>query len=131
MTQQFLQGVQVTSHLQIARHKALAQERGSHWLPRDASTIPEPILARIFFSTQFTRYLDRSGYIRFRRWRFYAEAGNRVVGYSSFHPNGRVSYPWCLPDHEPAAEPLLDRVLDAMRSRRMPRAFAASRRCFA
>lgn len=40
-----------------------------------ARTIPEPILARIFFSTQFTRYLDRSGYIRFRRWRFYAEAG--------------------------------------------------------
>ncbi len=40
-----------------------------------ARTIPEPILARIFFATQFTRYLDRSGYIRFRRWRFYAEAG--------------------------------------------------------
>lgn len=40
-----------------------------------ARTIPEPILARIFFSTQFTRHLERSGYIRFRRWRFYAEAG--------------------------------------------------------
>ena len=40
-----------------------------------ARTIPEPILARIFFATQFTRHLDRSGYIRFRRWRFYAEAG--------------------------------------------------------
>jgi hypothetical protein len=25
--------------------------------------------------TEFTRHLDRSGYIRFRRWRFYAEAG--------------------------------------------------------
>jgi hypothetical protein len=40
-----------------------------------ARTVPTPTLARIFFSTQFTRYLDRSGYIRFRRWRFYAEAG--------------------------------------------------------
>src|SRR2546423_8201259 len=40
-----------------------------------ARTIPEPILARIFFATQFTRYLDSSGYIRFRRWRFYVEAG--------------------------------------------------------
>jgi hypothetical protein len=40
-----------------------------------ARTIPEPILTRIFFATQFTRHLDRSGYIRFRRWRFYAEAG--------------------------------------------------------
>jgi len=40
-----------------------------------ARTIPEPILTRIFFATQLTRYLNRSGYMRFRRWRFYAEAG--------------------------------------------------------
>jgi hypothetical protein len=40
-----------------------------------ARTIPESMLACIFFATQFTRYLDRSGYIRFRRWHFYAEAG--------------------------------------------------------
>lgn len=40
-----------------------------------ARTIPEPILARIFFATQLTRYLNGSGYMRFRRWRFYAEAG--------------------------------------------------------
>ncbi|MBO0791320.1 MAG: hypothetical protein J2P36_10265, partial [Ktedonobacteraceae bacterium] len=26
-------------------------------------------------ATEFTRHLDRSGYIRFRRWRFYAEEG--------------------------------------------------------
>jgi len=40
-----------------------------------ARTVLEPVLARIFYATQFTRYLDRSGYIRFRYWRFYAEAG--------------------------------------------------------
>ena len=40
-----------------------------------ARTVPTSTLARIFFSTQCTRHLDRSGYIRFRRWRFYAEAG--------------------------------------------------------
>src|SRR5438874_11664222 len=40
-----------------------------------ARTIPAPTLARIFFATAFTRHLDRSGYIRFRRWRFYAAAG--------------------------------------------------------
>jgi len=34
-----------------------------------------PTLVRIFFATQFTRHLDRSGYIRFHRWRFYTEAG--------------------------------------------------------
>jgi hypothetical protein len=40
-----------------------------------ARTLPAPTLARIFFATAFTRHLDRSGYIRFRRWRFYAEEG--------------------------------------------------------
>jgi len=40
-----------------------------------ARTVSAPTLARIFFATEFIRYLDRSGYIRFRRWRFYAEAG--------------------------------------------------------
>src|SRR5438046_2148598 len=40
-----------------------------------ARTLPAETLARIFFATEFTRYLDRSGYIRFRRWRFYAEEG--------------------------------------------------------
>src|SRR2546421_9654153 len=38
-----------------------------------APTLPAPTLARIFFATEFTRHLDRSGYISFRRWRFYAE----------------------------------------------------------
>jgi hypothetical protein len=40
-----------------------------------ARTVPEPVLARILYATHFTRYLNRSGYIRFRNWRFYAEAG--------------------------------------------------------
>ncbi len=40
-----------------------------------ARTLPAPALARIFFAAEFTRHLDRSGYIRFRRWRFYAEEG--------------------------------------------------------
>src|SRR6266571_1685686 len=40
-----------------------------------ARTLPAPTLARIFFATEFTRHLDRSGYIRFRRWRISAEEG--------------------------------------------------------
>jgi hypothetical protein len=40
-----------------------------------ARTVPTPTLARVFFATEFTRHLDRSGYIRFRRWRFYAAEG--------------------------------------------------------
>ncbi|HLX40043.1 MAG TPA: hypothetical protein VKR42_05895, partial [Ktedonobacteraceae bacterium] len=40
-----------------------------------ARTLPETLLAQIFFTSQVTRHLDRSGYVRFRRWRLYAEAG--------------------------------------------------------
>ena len=40
-----------------------------------ARTLEASTLARIFFATEFIRHLDRSGYIRLRRWRFYAEAG--------------------------------------------------------
>jgi putative transposase len=40
-----------------------------------ARTLPAETLARIFFATECTRHLDRSGYIRFRRSRFYAEEG--------------------------------------------------------
>jgi len=32
-------------------------------------------LHRIFYSTRFSRVLDRAGYARFRRWRVYAERG--------------------------------------------------------
>ncbi len=32
-------------------------------------------LHRIFYTTRFGRVLDRAGYIRFRRWRVYAERG--------------------------------------------------------
>lgn len=62
-------------------HFAHRERRDNRHSPQDvlrgvlARTVPEPVLARIFFATQFTRHLDRSGYIRFRRWRFYAEAG--------------------------------------------------------
>ncbi len=62
-------------------HWAHRERRDNRLSPNDvlrgvlARTVPEPILARILYATQFTRYLNRSGYIRFRNWRFYAEAG--------------------------------------------------------
>jgi hypothetical protein len=59
--------------------------------------------------------------------RFYAEADGKVVGYASYHANGRVSYPWCRPGFEHAAAPLFGRVLEAMRGRGMRGAFAAYR----
>src|SRR5262249_253187 len=39
-----------------------------------ARTLPESLLAQIFFTSQVTCHLDRSGYVRFRRWHLYAEA---------------------------------------------------------
>jgi hypothetical protein len=62
-------------------HFAHRERQDNRHSPQDvlrgvlARTVPAPTLARIFFATQFTRHLDRSGSIRFRRWRFYAEAG--------------------------------------------------------
>lgn len=59
--------------------------------------------------------------------RFYALEGGRPVAYATFQANGRVSFPWCRKGHEHWAEPLLEHVLEAMRGRRLTRAFAAYR----
>ena len=59
--------------------------------------------------------------------RFYALADGQPVGYATFHLNGRVSYPWCQKGHEGMAEPLFQAVLQAMRERKLSKAFAAYR----
>jgi hypothetical protein len=33
------------------------------------------VLSRALYATQFTRHLDRHGYIRFKHWRFFGEDG--------------------------------------------------------
>jgi hypothetical protein len=58
---------------------------------------------------------------------FYAEEGSQIVAYATFHKSGRVSYPWCLPGHEGLAEPLFERVLEAMKARKHASAFTAYR----
>lgn len=59
--------------------------------------------------------------------RFFALDRGRPVGYASFHPNGRVSFPWCRTGYEAHAETLFNAVLEAMRQRGLTRAFAAYR----
>jgi hypothetical protein len=59
--------------------------------------------------------------------RFYAQAGKDTVGYATFLTNGRVSNPWCRKGHESFTEPLFERVIEAMRARRIPTAFSAYR----
>jgi putative transposase len=38
-------------------------------------TYPEEVLSRALYATQFTRHLDRHGYVRFKHWRFFGENG--------------------------------------------------------
>ena len=38
-------------------------------------TYPQEVLSRVLYATQFTRHLDKHGYIRFRHWRFFGEDG--------------------------------------------------------
>src|SRR5690348_3598689 len=59
--------------------------------------------------------------------RFVAVVDGRPVGYAGFHTNGRVSFPWFRKGHDAAAQPLFERVLQAMKERGLARAFAAYR----
>lgn len=55
---------------QDGRHSPQAVLRGM--LGR---TYPDEVLSRVLYATQFTRHLDRHGYVRFKNWRFFGEDG--------------------------------------------------------
>ncbi len=55
---------------QDGRHSPAAVLRGV--LGR---TYPEEVLSRVLYATQFTRHLDRHGYVKFKHWRFFGEDG--------------------------------------------------------
>ncbi len=38
-------------------------------------TIPEEVLSRALYATQFTRQIDRHGYVKFKHWKFFGENG--------------------------------------------------------
>src|SRR5712691_462097 len=38
-------------------------------------TYPEEVLSKVLYATQFTRHLDKHGYVRFKNWRFFGEDG--------------------------------------------------------
>src|SRR5688500_9180510 len=57
--------------------------------------------------------------------RFFAVEDGQAVGYATFQPNGRVSYPWCRKGHERHAGPLFEAALQEMRRRGLTAAFAA------
>jgi len=41
-------------------------------------TIPEEVLSRALYAMQFTRHIDKHGYIKFKHWRFFGE--NELAG---------------------------------------------------
>jgi transposase len=55
---------------QDGRHSPEAVLRG-----RLGRTLPEEILSRVLYATQFTRRLDQFGYAHFNNWRFFGEDG--------------------------------------------------------
>ena len=38
-------------------------------------TYPEEVLSRVLYAMQFTRHLDKHGYVNFKHWRFFGEDG--------------------------------------------------------
>lgn len=60
--------------------------------------------------------------------RFYAEDRSEIVAYCTFQPNGRVSFPWHSPGHQADADQLFAHVLQVMKQRGMPTAFACYRK---
>src|SRR5687767_2646007 len=57
--------------------------------------------------------------------RFYAVEDRQVAGYANFQRTGRISFPWCRKGKEHLALPLLERALETMKQRGLPRAWAA------
>lgn len=55
---------------QDGRHSPTAVLRGV--LGR---TVPEEVLSRALYASQFTRQIDRHGFVRFKHWKFYGERG--------------------------------------------------------
>jgi hypothetical protein len=60
--------------------------------------------------------------------RLYAEDNGKVVGYCTYHVNGRVGFPWCMAGFESVAEALFAETLKAMKTRGIAKAFTAYRK---
>ena len=60
--------------------------------------------------------------------RLYAEEEGKVVAYCTFQMNGRIGYPWSMPGFESAVQPLFAKTLQAMKERRIHKAFSAYRK---
>jgi hypothetical protein len=57
-------------------------------------TFPEEVLSRALYATQFTRQIDRHGFVKFKHWRLYGERGlaGEDVSMWVYEGNLKVSY---------------------------------------
>src|SRR2546423_2477887 len=68
-------------HYKVEHHYAHRERQDGRHSPEAVlrgvlgHTIPEEVLARALYATRFTRHLDRHGYVRFKKWRFFGEDG--------------------------------------------------------
>ncbi len=57
-------------------------------------TFPEEVLSRALYATQFTRQIDRHGFVKFKHWKFYGERGlsGKDVSVWVYEGNLKVEY---------------------------------------
>jgi transposase len=69
------------SHYNSEKHYAHRERQDGRHSPDEVlrgvlgRTYPEKVLSRILYATQFTRHVDRQGYVRFKNWRLFGENG--------------------------------------------------------
>ena len=65
----------------VENHYAHRERQDGRHSPTDVlrgvlgRTFPEEVLSRALYAMQFTRHLDRHGYLKFKHWRFFGENG--------------------------------------------------------
>jgi transposase len=65
----------------VEHHYAHRERQDGRHSPSDVlrgvlgRTYPEEVLSRVLYATQFTRHLDKHGYVHFKNWRFFGEDG--------------------------------------------------------
>lgn len=89
-------------------------------------TFPEEVLARALYATQFTRQIDRYGFVKFKHWKFYGERGlaGEDVSVWVYERNLKVEYQaTALSLHELSIEKDTGEIAEVKHSRRLETLF--------
>ena len=92
-------------------------------------TFPEEVLSRALYATQFTRQIDRHGYVRFKHWRWYGERGltGEDVSVWVYEGNLKVEYQaTALSLYELSIEKKTGEITEVKNARRLETHFRSS-----